>query len=229
MGAHGKRKPRADAIPMRVCRGIPACAGAARRLHSRAMSQARLLAFAGSTRVDSYNKRLVRLAAEGARAAGAEVTVIDLRELPMPLFDEDLETAEGLPDNTRKFKAFLRWCDGMLIASPEYNSSVTPALKNAIDWASRPEREGEPSLECFRGKTAALMSASPGGFGGLRGLVHLRSILGNIGVFLLPDQLSIPAAYAAFAEDGTLSDATKHAQVIALGKSLAEFTAKLRN
>src|SRR5688572_20474350 len=119
-----------------------------------------VLAFAGSTRSESFNKQLVRLAAEDARAAGAEVTVIDLRDLPLPLFDEDLETENGLPENAKKLKALLREHDGFLIASPEYNSSISSVLKNAIDWASRPESDDEPPLVAFRGKVAALMSAS---------------------------------------------------------------------
>ena len=103
-----------------------------------------ILAFAGSTRTESYNKKLVRLAADAARAAGANVTVIDLRDLPLPLFDEDFETAHGLPENAKKLKSLMKEHDGFLISSPEYNSSITAVLKNAIDWASRPETEDEP-------------------------------------------------------------------------------------
>jgi chromate reductase, NAD(P)H dehydrogenase (quinone) len=191
------------------------------------MSQVKLLAFAGSTRTASFNKQLVKIAAEGAREAGAAVTLVDLRDLPMPLFDGDLEDAEGLPANAKKLKALFRENDGFLIASPEYNSSITAVLKNSIDWVSRPETDDEPSLVAFRGKTAALMSASPGGMGGLRGLVHLRSILGNIGVHLLPEQVTVSGAYEAFV-DRKLKDSAKQSQVLALGKSLTEFTAKLK-
>ncbi len=187
----------------------------------------KLLAFAGSARAASYNQRLVRIAAAGARTAGAEVTVLELRDLPLPLFDEDLEAAQGMPENARTLKALLRAHDGFLLASPEYNSSLTAVLKNAIDWASRTESDDEPALSAFRGKTAAIMSASPGALGGLRGLVHLRSILGNIGMLVLPDQVSIPAAYEAFAEDGTLLDARKQEQVLALGRQLASVAGKL--
>jgi NAD(P)H-dependent FMN reductase len=123
----------------------------------------KILAFAGSTREASYNKKLVKIAAEGARAAGAEVTYVDLRDLPMPLFDEDLEAKEGLPENVLKFKELMMAHQGFLITSPEYNGSITPLLKNAIDWASRPLPEEPPfALSCFRDKVAALMSASPG-------------------------------------------------------------------
>src|SRR5688572_21878569 len=159
------------------------------------MSQPKIVAFAGSLRAGSLNKKLLAIAVEGAREAGADVTVVDLRELSLPLYDGDLEDASGLPDGAKRFKALLIAADGLLIASPEYNSSISGALKNAIDWASRTETDDEPSLVAFRGKTAALLAASPGGLGGIRGLVTLRSILGDIGMILLPDQLCIPVAH----------------------------------
>ena len=192
------------------------------------MSQPKIVAFAGSTRAASFNKQLAVLAAEAARAAGAEVTVVDLRDFALPLFDQDLEAASGLPGGAKKFKALLRASDGFLIASPEYNSSVTAALKNAIDWASRAESDDEPPLAAFRGKVAALCSASPGALGGLRGLVHLRAILGNIGVIVLPDQVCISSAHEAFEEGGKLKDERKVKQVAALARGLAEFLAKLK-
>ena len=186
----------------------------------------RILAFAGSLRQASYNKKLVRLAAEGARAAGAEVTVADLRDYPMPVYDEDLEKAQGLPEMAMKWKQLLISHDGFLISAPEYNSSITAALKNAIDWASRPS-PGEPPLVAFRGKSASLMSASPGQLGGLRGLVTVRSILGNIGVLVLPDQLAIARAHEAFTADGSLKDAQQLEAIRGLGKALATMLRKL--
>lgn len=186
----------------------------------------KILAFAGSTRKGSYNKTLVKIAAEGARVTGAEVTYLDLRDLPMPLLDEDLEAESGIPENARKFKELMRSHQGLLIASPEYNSSISPILKNAIDWASRSE-PGEPSLACFRDKVAAIMSASPGALGGLRGLIHVRSILGNIGVLVLPDQKAIPKAYEAFDADGKLKDSSQQAAIEQLGSKLATVIAKL--
>lgn len=186
----------------------------------------KILAFAGSTREASYNKKLVKVAAEGARAAGAEVTYLDLRDLPMPLYDGDLEEKEGLPENARKFKKLLMAHQGLLIASPEYNSSLSGVLKNAIDWASRPEGE-EQRLACFKDKVAAIMSTSPGGTGGLRGLVHVRSILGNIGVLVLPEQKTIPRAFEAFDADGRLKEPKQHEAVEQLGSKLANMLAKL--
>ena len=191
------------------------------------MNQPKITAFAGSLHAGSLNRKLLALAAAAARAAGAEVTVVDLRELALPLYDQDLEDASGLPDGAKKFKALLRASDGFLIASPEYNSSLTAALKNALDWASRTESDGEPPLAAYRGKTAALCSASPGALGGLRGLVHLRAILGNIGVLVLPDQVCIATAHEAFDDAGQLRDARKAKQIGALAQSLVATLRKL--
>ena len=136
-------------------------------------SPVKILAFAGSLRRDSYNKKLVRVAAAGARGAGAEVTELDLRNLPLPIFDEDLEAADGLPPNARRLKDLMLAHDGFLISAPEYNSSITAVLKNAIDWASRPV-VGEPPLACFVGKVASLIAASPGTSAVCAGLVTVR-------------------------------------------------------
>jgi chromate reductase, NAD(P)H dehydrogenase (quinone) len=187
----------------------------------------RILAFAGSLRSESFNKKLVRIAASAARDAGAEVTLIDLKDYPLPLFDQDLEAGQGMPENGTKLKQLFINHDGLLIASPEYNSSVTAVLKNVIDWVSR-SAPGEPPLVAFQGKVATLMSASPGALGGLRGLVHLRSILGNIGVIVLPDQVAVARAHEAFQPDGSLIDPKQQAGIEALGKTLASFLMKLR-
>ena len=186
----------------------------------------RILAFAGSTRTESFNKRVVTIAARAARAAGAEVTEIDLRDLPLPIFDQDLEARDGLPENARRLKELFLAHDGLLIASPEYNSSISGVLKNTIDWVSRPA-PGEAPLGCFIGKVAALMSASPGALGGLRGLVHVRAMLGNIHVLVLPDQMSIVRAHEAFQPDGTLKDARHQAAIEQLGITLTRILTKL--
>jgi NAD(P)H-dependent FMN reductase len=190
------------------------------------MSTPKILAFAGSARQASFNKKLVKIAAEGAKAAGAEVTYLDFRELPMPLFDQDWEAANGLPENALRFKVLMKAHQGFLIACPEYNSSITPLLKNAIDWASRPE-PGEPPLACFKDKVAVLMSASPGGLGGLRGLFHVRSILSSIGVIVLPDQKAVPNAHQAFDENDNLQDEQLRIAVRDLGNKLTTILTKL--
>ncbi|MBI2002914.1 MAG: NAD(P)H-dependent oxidoreductase [candidate division NC10 bacterium] len=188
----------------------------------------KILAFAGSTRTDSYNKRLVKIAVAGARAAGGEVTLIDLRDFSLPLFDGDLESHDGLPANGRKLKDLFLAHHGLLISAPEYNSSITGVLKNTIDWVSRPV-PGEAPLACFDGKVACLMSASPGGLGGLRGMVHVRAILQNIKVIVLPDQIAVPKAAEAFNPDGSLKDPKQQAAVEGLGTRLVQVISKLRS
>lgn len=191
------------------------------------MNTPKILVFAGSTRSASYNKQLARFAANAATAAGAEVTLLDLRDYTLPLFDEDLEEQQGLPENAKKLKALFRAHDAFIIASPEYNSSITAALKNTIDWCSRSESDDEPALAAYRGKTALLLSASPGGFGGMRGLVHLRSILGNIGVIVLPDQVAVPKAHEVFDGAGGIKDERTAGQVTRVVKGLVDFQSKL--
>src|SRR5262249_9299750 len=164
----------------------------------------------------------------GAREAGAEVTVLDLRDFPLPLFDQDLEAEQGIPENGKKLKKLFTDHDGLLFASPEYNSSITSVLKNTIDWVSRPA-PAEPPLVAFRGKVATLMSASPGALGGLRGLVHVRAILGNLGVIVLPEQIAVPKAHEAFGPDGSLIDAKQQAAIEGLGHTLASFLGKLKS
>jgi NAD(P)H-dependent FMN reductase len=186
------------------------------------MSVPRILAFAGSLRKESYNKKLVQIAAGAARNGGAAVTYIDLRDYPLPIYDGDLETSSGLPENAQKLKKLFLEHDGLLLSCPEYNSSITAVLKNTIDWVSRPD------LSCFTGKVATLMSASPGALGGLRGLVHVRSILGNINVIVLPQQLAVSKAHEAFNTDGTLKDAKQQAGIEGLGAGLAGFLSKLK-
>ena len=193
------------------------------------MNSPKILAFAGSTRNGSYNQKLVAAAAEDARHAGATVTVVNLRDFALPLFDQDLEDAQGLPAGAKQFKTLLREHDGFLLASPEYNSSFTPLLKNAIDWASRAESKEEPPLAAYRGKVAALMSASPGALGGLRGLVHLRALLGNIGVIVLPDQVAVGSAHEVFDDAGHIKDERKAAQVANLAGSLVNFLIKFKS
>ncbi len=188
----------------------------------------KILAFAGSTRTESFNKKLIKIAAQGARNAGAEVTLIDFRDLPMPLFDADLESKDGLPENAKKFKQLMLANDGLLISSPEYNSSFSGVLKNAIDWASRREKDDEPPLACFTGKVAVLVSASPGALGGLRGLVQLRMTLSNIRVLVLPEQIAVSKANEAFNPDGSLKDPKQQASIEKLGATLGETLKKLK-
>jgi len=190
------------------------------------MGRPKILAFAGSARAGSVNKKLVKIAAAGAVEAGADVTVIDLHDFPMPLYDGDLEQKEGLPLNARKIKDLMIAHQGFLISSPEYNSSIAPLFKNTIDWASR-QSDGETPLAAFQGKVAGIMSASPGGLGGIRGLVHVRSILENIGVIVIPNQVAVSKAHEVFNTDGTLKDKKQEEQIKKIGSDLTKILLKL--
>lgn len=181
----------------------------------------KILAFSGSTRTDSVNSKLVRIAAEGAKQAGAEVSVVDLADYPMPIFNQDLEASQGVPEPAKQFKKLLMEHDGLLIASPEYNSAFSPLLKNVIDWASRATEDNEPPLVAYQGKSACIMSASPGGLGGLRGLVFLRMLLANLGILVLPEQQAIAQAFKAFDEHGQLVDPAQQQSILRLGSNLA--------
>lgn len=186
----------------------------------------KILAFAGSMRRDSLNRKLIEIAAFGARDAGADVTVINLKDYPLPVYDSDSETEHGLPDNAIKLKDLFNEHHGLLIAAPEYNSSITGVLKNLIDWVSRP-LPGDSPLKEFDGKVAGLVSASPGALGGLRGLVHVRSILSNIRVIVVPNQRAVTKAHEAFAADGSMKDEKTEASVKAVGADVASLLKKL--
>lgn len=166
----------------------------------------RILVFAGSARKASHNKKLAAAAASVAEGLGADVTLIDLADYPIPLYDGDLEEADGLPEHAQTLKRMFADHDGLFIAAPEYNASITPLLKNTIDWLSRSEPSDTGPMMAFRGKVAALGSTSPGRLGGLRGLVVVRMLLSGIGVHVVPDQVAVGAAGTAFAEDGSLTD-----------------------
>lgn len=187
----------------------------------------RIIAFAGSTRTGSYNKNILKTAVFGAREAGAEVSVIDLRDYPMPLYDGDLEEKEGIPENGKKLKDLFNTHHALLLALPEYNSSISGVFKNTIDWISRTEK-GEIPLQCFIGKVAGLISASIGAYGGMRGLVHTRAMLENINVLVMPDQVCVSRAAEAFDEDGNLKDEKLKKKIEKLGANLVDLTLRVR-
>jgi chromate reductase len=163
----------------------------------------KILVLAGSARLDSIHRRLARQTVEALRDAGVEATLADLRDFPMPIYDGDLEAGQGLPTAAKALKELARRHDGFAIASPEYNGSFPALLKNALDWISRPE-PGERPLEVFRGKVTAILSASPGPGGGQRVLRHLRELLEMMSVTVIPEQLSVARANAAFDAAGRL-------------------------
>ncbi|MDP1881228.1 MAG: NAD(P)H-dependent oxidoreductase, partial [Parachlamydiaceae bacterium] len=182
-----------------------------------------VLAFAGSTRENSSNIQLVTEAAEIAKQMGAKVTVVNLKDFPMPFYDADLEAKEQLPPKAKELRQLMIQNDVIFIASPEYNSSVSGILKNTIDWLSRNEK-GEGSREAFKGKKFMIMSASPGSTGGARGLVHLEAIISNIGGEVIPLKISVKNSYEAFDEKGQLKDSEVRKQLQEAVKSAISTT-----
>ncbi len=173
----------------------------------------KVLAFAGSTRKDSYNKKLLAEAVSVARRMGAEVTVIDLKEFPMPFYDADLEAQDGLPLHAKRLRDLMIEHDCVIIASPQYNGSVSAVLKNSLDWASRSEG-GEASRDAFKGKKFAIMSASPKKKGGLNGLSHLRYVIEDCGGSVLEQQVTVGNAPSAFTLDGKLESEKTQEELI---------------
>ncbi|MEY3775643.1 MAG: hypothetical protein RLZZ129_2423 [Verrucomicrobiota bacterium] len=181
----------------------------------------RILAFAGSARRESLNRKLLAVAVAETRAAGAEVTLLDLNEYALPLYHGDEEEAQGLPANAVKLIELVSSHQGLLIASPEYNSFITSLLKNTIDWITRAEEN--PLV----GKVAAVVSASPGAFGGVRSLQHARHLLLHLGCHIVPAQCMLPKAHEAFAADGQLQDARSVKSVRTLAQQLVQTAARL--
>lgn len=191
------------------------------------MAKPRILGFAGSLRRDSWNKKLVRQALEGALQADAETDYLDLKDYPLPVYDGDDEAENGLPANAVKLKEIFKAADGMLISCPEYNSGYSGALKNAIDWVSRP-MEGEKPLEHFRDKPVAVMAASPGAKGGMRMLPTLRLLLSNIGMIVLPQNYGLAQANKAFDDEGRLVDPKVDKVIKGLGENVTKMVMALQ-
>ena len=186
----------------------------------------RLLFFAGSTRQGSYNKKLARLAQRIATANGIGGVFVDLKDYPMPLYNGDLEAEHGPPQKAQEFKALLGEYQGAFIASPEYNSSITPLLKNTLDWMTRVRAPGETGLETFKSRVFAISGASPGYYGTMRSLLNLRQILTlGLGALVIPQQLALPRANDAFEEDGSLKDQAQLKMLTGVVEALAS-TAK---
>ncbi|MCC7479738.1 NAD(P)H-dependent oxidoreductase [bacterium] len=179
----------------------------------------KLLAFCGSLRSASLNRKVLNLAVQTAHSRGAEVTQIDLREYPMPPYDGDIEEQQGLPDGVRALVELIHASDGLLIASPEYNNSVSGVTKNVIDWVSR----ARPVP--FKDKSALLMSASDGLVGGSRGLWALRVPLELLGTHVYPGMFSLASASKAFDENDALLEASQQQR---LEKLVGDFTARLQ-
>ncbi len=189
---------------------------------------AHLLFLAGSIRKESYNRKLAKYAYEYAKELGADAKLIELKDYDMPLYNGDLEEEKGVPENAKKLKKEFADCCGFFIANPEYNSSITPLLKNTLDWISRKSEKDEANLIAYTGKVAAMAAASPGALGGLRSLLVLRMMLSNIGVHVMPDQVAVPAAHNVFDEKGDIKDEKYAKMVKNLVKNFYEHTQKVK-
>jgi chromate reductase, NAD(P)H dehydrogenase (quinone) len=186
----------------------------------------KILAFAGSLREHALSKRVLKVAIKGAEKAGADVTYVDLRDFPMPIYNLDDHETNGFDENALAFQGLLVQHDGFLIASPEYNGSLPAALKNVIDWASRPS-DNFPRSAVFSGKFAAMMSSSPGSFGGVRSLTHLRGVLTSISVNVLPQEIAVPFAEEKFVgDDEEMIDEAMKARLEELSALLVEMLKK---
>ncbi len=180
-----------------------------------------ILAFCGSGRRESLNRKFLGVAVRAAREAGAEVTLLDPADIVMPLYDGDLEDTGGLPAIAVKLIGLVAGHGALLVASPEYNSMITPMLKNTLDWCSR--AEANP----FEGKVAAVISASPGMYGGVRSLQLAQQLLLKLGCHVVPGQCVLPHANKAFDADGRLTDARAQKSVQEMAARLVLTAAKL--
>ena len=192
---------------------------------------ARVLAFSGSARRESLNKKLARLAAAAVRGAGAEATLLDLDDYPMPVYHGDLEAEQGMPENGMKLRGIFIAHDALIVASPENNASMSSLMKNTLDWLSRSIADGKGAnsgLAPFRGKVAGMMTATPGAYGGVRSLPHLRQVFSALGMLVVPSQVQLAHADQAFDEQGRLKDAAMMKTVDALARLVVETADKLR-
>jgi len=189
------------------------------------MTTVRILAFAGSARRDSWNRTVLELAVAGARAAGAEVRVVNLGDYPMPIYDADWHAEHGVPPAMLELRTLMMAANGLLIASPEYNTSITPLLKNTIDWLSQAVN-GESGRVPFEGKVGGLMGASNGAFGTIRALPHVSMILSNLGVLMLP-LVAVPGVATLFDGPGDATTARSKAGLANLGARLVRTIGRL--
>lgn len=183
----------------------------------------KILAVAGSTRTESINKKLTKCAINKLQQQNIEKTYIDLRDYPLPVYDGDYEANNPYPESAKKLKPLFAEANGLFIASPEYNGSITAVLKNTIDWLTRSD-DANTDLDAFSSKVVAISSSSPGNLGGLRGLNHLRTILSNIGCFVIPNQAAISQGFSAFDENNNLTDERNDTMFTGVINALVETT-----
>ena len=183
----------------------------------------KILVFAGSTRTGSYNARLAALAAKELALTGAEVTHISLEDYPLPIYNGDDEAQSGVPVHARNLKQMMMQHQGVFIGSPEYNASITPLLKNTIDWISRVRQRGEPPLAAFKDRVFALGGASDSAYGAVRSLMALRQVLElGCGALVIPEQITVFRASEAFDEMDNLKEERAAASLKRVAQRLSD-------
>ena len=194
------------------------------------MNKPRIVVMAGSRRREALSRRVAAACVRALDAAGAEVERVELDDYPAPLYDGDLEAASGLPEAIVRLQRVLHASDGVLVVNPEYNGSLTPLLKNTLDWCSRPnpadpERSGG---KVYAGRAAAVVGSSPGALGGMRVLFHIRDVLGYLGMQVIPQQLAVGKAGEAVGDDDRLRDAAQQEMLDKLAAALVDAARRLR-
>lgn len=194
------------------------------------MNKPRIVVMAGSRRREALSRRVAAACVRALDAAGAEVERVELDDYPAPLYDGDLEAASGLPEAIVRLQRVLHASDGVLVVNPEYNGSLTPLLKNTLDWCSRPnpadpERSGG---NVYAGRAAAVVGSSPGALGGMRVLFHIRDVLGYLGMQVIPQQLAVGKAGEAVGDDDRLRDAAQQDMLDKLAAALVDTARRLR-
>lgn len=166
----------------------------------------KILVFAGSTRTGAYSGKVADCAQKELALQGADVTRISLGDYPLPIMNQDLETEEGIPENAYRLARQFDGHDALMICTPEYNASIPPLLKNAIDCVSRISKDGDKPLKPYPGKVVGICSSSEGHFAGIRSASHLRQVLSHIQMEVIAPQVSVPNAGQAFDESGAFKD-----------------------
>ena len=192
------------------------------------MASPKILVFAGSIRTGSFNARLAAVAAKRLAEAEADVSLISLADFPMPLYDGDLEGRSGPPEQALRLKRMFCAHHGVFIASPEYNASITPLLKNTLDWVSRVRDGKEPPLAAYRGRPFAIGGASNGTYGAMRSLLALRQVLEvGCGALVIPDHIAVREAAQAFDEVDELKDERNAERLKSVVHRLVEMARRL--
>ncbi len=192
------------------------------------MSAPKILVIPGSLRGASHNARLAALASKELTMADAEVTRISLADYPLPIYDADLAAKSGPPFNALRLKQIMSANRGVFIASPEYNASITPLLKNALDWISTVRERGDPPLAAYQNRVFALGAASPGRSGGMQSLITLRQVLAvGCRALVIPEQVTVPNAADAFDEADQLKDTRAAEQLRLVARRLIDYARML--